>query len=1249
MRIPMFLLRSVVAAATLLIALAFGNPAQLAAQTDVIRGRVTTTEGLPLANVRVTATSIPGNVTREARTNNQGAFQIAFPSGPGDYIMGYALIGYNYRQFEIKRLADEDVLLADARLGVVQLDTVSVSASSAQRINRNSQTPDVSGTERPIDTSILPPELQGDIAAMAASLPGVTLIPGLDGEPDGFSVLGLGADQNSVTMNGMQSGTNTLPRDASISSSLTTSSYDATRGGFSGGNFNIRPNSGTNIRNRGGSALINARQLEWTDRAAQSLASEYNNISLGGIMSGPISLNKSFYNLSYQLGRQSRDNQTLLTTSALGLQTAGVAFDSVSRLVSILQSRGVPTTIGASHSSRLSDNGSFLGVFDFSPPTSSSGTAYNLTVNGNWSRSSPVGGGATQLAEASGDRTSWGGGIQGRHSGYFGRFLSETQVGINSSKDYGSPYLDLPSGRVRVSSLLDDGASSVQNLGFGGSQSLSSTTRSTNSSIQNTLSFFDDANKHRLKIGTELDFRQNSQNQAANLLGTFTFNSLSDLEAGLPASYSRTLTASRRSTGQMLGGVGITDSYRRTPDLQIQYGVRIDGSRFTTVPTFNSKVESVFGRRNNEIPMPITFSPRAGFSWTVGQAQEVSAFFGAARTPRAVIRGGIAVNTNTPSSGLIASALDNTGLASGTQQISCVGPASPVPDWSAYMTNPFSVPNQCADGTTGTLFSSAVPNVTLIAHDYKPQRSVRSNLSWGGSVLDGRFSLNVEGVYSINLNNQRSVDLNFRPDGGFKLSDESRPVYVQPTSIVSTTGSIASADARVTQDFARVTEIRSDLRSNTAQLSLSLSPIFRTPTRFGWSGSYTYMRIREQYSGFSSTSGNPLSVDWAPSGQGPHSINYNLRYIFFNAVQVSWNGQFRSGSAFTPTVAGDINGDGAFSNDRAFVYSPTTQVDTALSNGMTRLLANSPKATRDCLEKQIGTIAARNSCRAPWSSSASLVVALDRTKFRMPSRANVQFSLSNPLGGADLALHGSNRLKGWGQSAFPDQSLLYVRGFDPSKNRYIYEVNQRFGATRPQLLTQRAPVVLTTTFKIDLGPTRERQTLMQQLASGRSNAGSRAPEALFRIMATGTVLNPMTAILRQMDSLHLTSVQADSLASMNRSYNYRVDSLWAPVARFLAQLPERFESSEAYDRFIEARHKHVDMMSALAPTIRDLLTAEQRRKLPSQVLNYLDPRYLASIRNGTGTYVNGTGFSSIGGLPIGLAASEMMQVFSVIR
>ncbi len=58
--------------------------------------------------------------------------------------------------------------------------------------------------------------------------------------------------------------------------------------------------------------------------------------------------------------------------------------------------------------------------------------------------------------------------------------------------------------------------------------------------------------------------------------------------------------------------------------------------------------------------------------------------------------------------------------------------------------------------------------------------------------------------------------------------------------------------------------------------------------------------------------------------------------------------------------------------------------------------------------------------------------------------------------------------------------------------------------------------------------------------------------------------------------------------------------------------------------------------------MRELLTPEQRRKLPPQILNLLDRRYLVSIRNGTGTYVGGgpTGFFGGGGGALRSAAAR---------
>ncbi len=1211
-------------------------PRQLRAQVDVIRGRVTSVEGQPLEGVRVTATSIPGNVTRTTRTDSRGSFQIAFPGGQGDYMMGYALVGFAFRQFEIKRTVDQDVLIADTRLQAMQLDTVVTTAPVQQRVNRyNANTPDVSGTERQVANSSLPPELQGNLSAIAASLPGVTLLPGIDGGPDGFGVLGLGADANTTTLNGLNFGGDGLPRDANVSASLTTSPFDPSRGGFSGGNLNLRSGSGSNFKNRGMSLVTNTPQTQWTDRAARALGTEYTSISLGGLASGPIKYNKAFYNVSYQVDVNARDNQTLLNTSALGLQTAGVAFDSVSRFLGILDQRGIPRLGGPSRDTRLNNSGRLFGSIDIQPPNAINGDSYSIAFNGNFGRQSPVGGGATQLANTSGDRVNWGGGAQLRTNRYFGLILSESSLGFNVARNYGEPYLDLPSGRVRVNSVLENGASGVQSLGFGGNQGLFNESRTVSGTVQNTLSWFDDANKHRVKLTTELQYNGSQQNLANNLLGTFAFNSLEDFEAGRPASFTRQLTSRQRTIGQYTGALSLGDSWRRTPNVQIQYGLRVENTRFGQQPGFNADIEQLFGRRNDRVPTPIVFSPRIGFSWTLGQSQDIAVFTGAFRPPRSIVRGGIGVFTNSTSAGQLGSLLDNTGLPTGIQQLVCSGEAVPIPDWNAYSGNPNAVPDRCADGTGGTVFANTSPNVVLYAKSFTPQRSVRSNLSWQGPIFDARYSLNAEGTFALNLNQQQSVDLNFLPDRKFGLDDEGgRPVYVSPSSIDTLTGAIASRDARVSSLFNRVTEYRSDIRSQTAQLSLRLSPINRTARRLTWSGAYTLMYVREQIPGFQSTAGNPLGKEWAVATTGPHQFSYNLRYNAFDYFTINWSGQFRSGNAFTPSVAGDINGDG-YSNDRAFVYNPASVDDPALASGLQQLLGTLPNATRRCIERQFGRVAERNSCRGPWSSNASLSVTLNRAKFRMPQRAQLDFSLSNPLGAADLLLNGSGNLRGWGQSPFPDQSLFYVRGFDPVRNRYTYEVNQRFGQTRPQFLTLRSPVTMTVSMRIDLGPTRERQTLDQQLNAGRRSPGSRVDESNFRRFGTSSVLNPMTQIIRQQDSLQLTAVQADSIASMNRRYTYRTDSLWTPVARYLGGLSDKYESDDAYDRYLRARRAQVDLLITTVKAISDLLTAEQKRKLPPQITQYLDPRFLDLIRNGNGMYVNSGSSGGFIGIPEG--------------
>ena len=684
----------------------------------------------------------------------------------------------------------------------------------------------------------------------------------------------------------------------------------------------MRSRPGNNYINRTTSLNFDSPHMQWTDPAARSLGQQYQNVSVGGLVSGPIQTDKSFFSLAYQAGRRSQDFQSLLNTDRLGLQAAGVAMDSVTRFLNILNASHVPGRISGIPTSRLNDQALVFGTFDFAPPTSSTGQALNLTFNGTWNRSDPATATATELPAHSGERGNVFGMLAAKHSGYFGFVLTETSLGISESKLSGDPYLRLPNGSVAVNSSFADLPNSVQSLAFGGNPAMNTSFSTTSVQLRNQLGWFSENNKHSLKLTSEVRSDRYSQDMTVNELGTFAFNSLGDLEAGRPAAFSRQLSPRTRNTGAYVGSVALGDSYRPIDDLQLQYGVRVDANRFNQRPTGNSDIDRLFGARNDNVPNNVYFSPRLGFAWTYGTASQVAAFQGAVRGPRAVVRGGIGVFQNLPNTQAIGGAIDNTGLPSAIQQLNCIGAAVPTPDWAAY-SNESAIPDRCADGTLGTVFASSAPNVQLFAKNYQAPRSVRSNLQWNGAILDNRFATTIDATYSRNQNQASTYDLNFTPSTQFALASEgNRPVFASPSNIVAGTGGIAATESRVSTAYSHVGELRSDMESESKQLTLSLRPLSFSSSLL-WSASYVLSDTREKYRGFTSTGGNPLDVAWGRSSfDSKHQLMYSLNYNAFDFIRLGWYQSFRSGLPYTPIVLGDINGDG-YANDRAFIFDPS--------------------------------------------------------------------------------------------------------------------------------------------------------------------------------------------------------------------------------------------------------------------------------------------------------------------------------------
>src|SRR3954462_12868993 len=128
-----------------------------AQESDIIRGKVSGPDSLPLENVKVTAMSLSTNQSISRNTGKDGRYTIIFPNGGGDYMVSFAAIGFQPQQREVKREQDEAILIVDQVLGKgpTVLNAIRVTAQRPQ-VDRNDDARNSSGVgsgDRGIDLS----------------------------------------------------------------------------------------------------------------------------------------------------------------------------------------------------------------------------------------------------------------------------------------------------------------------------------------------------------------------------------------------------------------------------------------------------------------------------------------------------------------------------------------------------------------------------------------------------------------------------------------------------------------------------------------------------------------------------------------------------------------------------------------------------------------------------------------------------------------------------------------------------------------------------------------------------------------------------------------------------------------------------------------------------------------------------------------------------------------------------------------
>ena len=1226
------------AAALLLPAMARGQG------TEIVRGRVTGTDHKPLADVTVTITGLTTQAELTARTTDKGIFTALFPNAEGDYLITFRKIGFAPYNTRLTRTGLTSVLVADVTLKelVFELDTITV---AAQRLRPKGDETSIGGGEQNLLTGALFSLDPTDLLALAAQIPGILSLG-----DSGFSVLGAGANANNGTIDGAKFGGRNVPQDAIAGSRVISTSADPSIGGFSGGQTATILKGGSDLFAMTTRVNFADSHLAWTDPDWPNPIPQIAGNS-GGV-GGPIIKKKLHYQFSWNINDRQADVYSLLDPPQSIISQYGFTRDTIDAISNALNGLGVPLTLGNVPTNQHNQNYNTTTVLDWTPKAT---TQLRVTHSGFWGHNGSPGQAPFSYPSLGSKNVNEFQFLSARLTGYIHGFLDELNSTMNYNHFTSDPYAQLPSANVRVGTIFDNGQTGLGSISFGGASGVNLST-SHDWDTRNEFSWIPSNSKHRVKIGQDIDYSWSTNFSAGNQFGSYSYQTLADLEANRPASYSRTLTSFERSSDGFTGALWVGDEWNATKALQFQGGLRYDAAFPGTTPSYNPAVDQAFGLKTDLIPHSRLLTPRLGFSWASARRRDMGSPTGQGGpinlgnlpaglspefiqallgTPRNATAPGFAITGSIGGYGSpldnsnIAGLIDQTGLPDTRRVLTCVGDATPIPDWSAINGN---APTSCLDGAGPGTFSTNVPSVQVYDPAFRTPMVWRANLGIDGIRIPKKWTLALTGFYSYGLNRQSALDLNLNRTVQFNLADEAdRPVYVSPGAIIPTTGVVAPGAYRLNQAYGAVQDIVSDLHNYTAQLQATIAPphpllhnkltlsttyvLNRTQTEQrglggggGFGGGFRIISLGGgSFTNFGfggggsyAINGDPFTKAWVSGNQPTHQIrtNASFRAWWFN-VNMQLN--VYSGTPFTPSVSGDLNGDG-LSDDLAFIPNPATTRDTALATQMRQLLASAPAGARDCLQKQLGMIAGVNSCTTQWQARLDLNINWQPPRsFGFGDRLRITTTMQN-TSGALVRLFGlENTPLGRGAlSTTANSQLLYVTGFDPATQSYKYQVNQLFGQpTNFGTARHRYPpfqMQVGLEYKLGGPPTAPMALSMGLLPSGKQPpyTGDQIRDKLSRMTR-----DPVQQILARKDTMALSKDQVAKLEAISQEFRARSDSAMEPVFDYVMRKGRKIDDSQLSSRLGKAQPVIQHMLADANLRARALLTPTQIRMLPA--------------------------------------------------
>ena len=797
--------------------------------------------------------------------------------------------------------------------------------------------------------------------------------------------------------------------------------------------------------------------------------------------------------------------------------------------------------------------------------------------------------------------------------------LNETRLTATIDGSRFEPVSPLPAASV-LTTLVDSPGGVTTMLQAAGSGGATGSERSWSVQARNETHWSSPGGRHVWKLALEsLVDRYTVRRDASR--GRFDYLSVQEFLANRPSTVSRTIAASSSDLHGVHVAAALGDAYTPSRALAWQYGVRVEGHGAQADAARDPTVDSLFGVRTGTLPMRFSVAPMAGFTWRYKVAP--SGFPSSSH----LILGGIRDYRGMVLTREAVGVLGETGLASGVREIRCIDAATPRAEWDRYG-DVAAIPTACAPAAAEPELAQSAPPVSLYSPGFALGHSVRADLQWT-APLSNTAQLSVRGMLAINARQPSIVDLNFDGAPRFTLADEgSRPVFANTAGIGAGSGLTSTVGSRRHPEFTRVNERRSDLGSRSSSLTSELR-VYPVMSRFG-SGikvplwlAYTFTDTRQQVTGFTgTTAGDPRVTGWEPAMASRHTVLFGAALRVPDWFRITAGLTLRSGLRYTPIVQGDVNADGAWLNDRAFVFDPRATTDAELREGMSTLLDGASTHRARCLGPQVGRVAAPNSCVGPWAATLNATVTADPARIRLQNRGVLQVRVLNVLAGLDQLVHGSDRLHGWGQPAYPDPVLLQVRGFDPVARRYRYAVNRAFGDTRAYRTLFQSPFRIAIDVSLDVGPNQERVARERVLTCGtswRSCSGGNAETSDRAIRPdSATLADRMRGAhahfklfdfaIQDASKLQLSQSQIDTLDALGRAHSAFRDSTYDALAGLVASHGGRLADAEVVRRWSESLRAVARFEWRIGTLARPLLSSAQADAIFSRQTGYLAVR-----------------------------------------